>query len=142
MKLPFSIEIPLKSTSPEPVPVSLEEVEEIRAMVARLRMEKEYMQSKLYKETGENVILKRKTNQRKEILEESCMKNKVEQDLEERVLECLNGADNGLGSLHDQLAKAKRDGQEWKHWWDLATKQKKDVREELEAQIQKIKEQL
>ncbi|KAI5400524.1 hypothetical protein KIW84_065418 [Lathyrus oleraceus] len=100
----ISVEIPLKSTSPEPDPVSLEEVEELRAM--------------------------------------SCKKNRIEQDVKERVLECLDQADSGLGSLHDELAKAKRDGQEWKRWWDLATKQKKEVREELEAQIQELKEQL
>lgn len=111
MKLPFSIEIPLKSNSPEPYPISLEEVEELRAMVARLGKEKEDLQSELYKEIGENMILKRKRNQRKELLEESRKKNKIEKDLKERVLECLDQADSGLGSLHDQLAKAKRDGQ-------------------------------
>ncbi|KAI5402540.1 hypothetical protein KIW84_050234 [Lathyrus oleraceus] len=52
VKLPFSIEIPLKSTSPEPVPVSLEEVEELRTMVAKLGKENDDMQSELYKETG------------------------------------------------------------------------------------------
>ncbi|XP_050919755.1 uncharacterized protein LOC127137325 [Lathyrus oleraceus] len=114
VKLPFSIEIPLKSTSPEPVPVSLEEVEELRAMVAKLGKEKEDLQSELYKETRENMILKRKSNQRKELLEESRKKNRIEQDLKERVLECLDQANSGLGSLHDQLSKAKRDGQEWK----------------------------
>ncbi|XP_050877860.1 uncharacterized protein LOC127081672 [Lathyrus oleraceus] len=142
VKLPFSIEITLKSTSPEPVPDSLEEVEELRAMVAKLGKEKEDLQSELYKETGENMILKRKSNQMKELLEESRKKNRIEKDLKERVLECLDRADSGLGSHHDQLAKAKRDGQEWKHWWDLATKQKKEVREELEAQIQELKEKL
>ncbi|KAI5438709.1 hypothetical protein KIW84_024437 [Lathyrus oleraceus] len=111
-------------------------------MVAKLGKEKEDLQSELYKETGENMILKRKSNQRKELLEESRKKNRIEQDLKERVLECLHQADNGLGSLHDELAKAKRDGQEWKRWWDLATKQKKEVREELETQIQELKEQL
>ncbi|KAI5431299.1 hypothetical protein KIW84_035465 [Lathyrus oleraceus] len=142
VKLPFSIETPLRSTSPEPVPVSLEEVEELQAMVAKLGKEKEDLQSELYKETGKNMILKRKSNQRKELLEESRKKNRIEQDLKERVLECLDQADSGLGSLRDELAKAKRDGQEWKRWWDLATKQKKEVREELEAQIQGLKEQL
>ncbi|KAI5436967.1 hypothetical protein KIW84_023190 [Lathyrus oleraceus] len=126
VKLPFSIEIPLRSTSPEPVPVSLEEVEELRAMVAKLGKEKDDLQSELYKETGKNMILKRKSNQRKELLEESRKKNRIEQDLKERVLECLDQADSGLGSLCDELAKAKRDGQEWKRWWDLATKQKKE----------------
>lgn len=57
------------------------------------------------------MILKRKRNQRKELLKESCKKNKVEQDLKEIVLECLDQVDSGLGSLHDQLAKAKRDRQ-------------------------------
>ena len=114
VKLPFSIEIPLRSTSPEPIPVSLEEVEELRAMVAKLGKEKDDLQSELYKETGKNMILKRKSNQRKELLEESRKKNRIEQDLKERVLECLDQANSGLGSLHDQLSKAKRDGQEWK----------------------------
>lgn len=36
VKLHFSIEIPPKSTSPEPILFSLEEVEEIRAMMASL----------------------------------------------------------------------------------------------------------
>lgn len=82
---PFSIKIPLKSTSPEPVPVSLEEVEELRAMVAKLGKEKEDLQSELYKEIGENMTLKRKSNQRKELFEESRKKNKIEQDLKERI---------------------------------------------------------
>ncbi|KAI5387388.1 hypothetical protein KIW84_073497 [Lathyrus oleraceus] len=105
-KIPFSIEIPLKSTSPKPVPVYLEEVEKLRAMVAKLRKEKEDLQFELYKETRENMILNRKRNQRKELLEESHKKNR------------------------------------WKRLWDLATKKKKDVREELESQIQELKEQL
>ncbi|KAI5384239.1 hypothetical protein KIW84_071301 [Lathyrus oleraceus] len=95
-------EIPLKSTSPEPVPVSLEEVEELRAMVAKLGKEKDDLQSELYKETRKNMILKRKSNQRKsnqmkELLEESRKKNRIEQDLKERVLECLDQVDSGLG---------------------------------------------
>ncbi|KAI5389942.1 hypothetical protein KIW84_075313 [Lathyrus oleraceus] len=57
MKIPFLIDIPLKSTSPKPVHVSLEEVEELRAMVARLGKKKEDLQPKLFKETGENMIL-------------------------------------------------------------------------------------
>ncbi|KAI5407813.1 hypothetical protein KIW84_053883 [Lathyrus oleraceus] len=72
------------------------------------------------------MILKRKSNQRKELLEEIRKKNKIEQDLKERVLECLDQDDSGLGSLRDELAKAKRDGLKWKRWWDLATKQKKE----------------
>ncbi|KAI5419895.1 hypothetical protein KIW84_043882 [Lathyrus oleraceus] len=130
------------STSPEPDLVSVEEVEELQAMLAKLGKEKEDLQSEFYKEIGENMILKRKSNQRKELFEEIRKKNRIEQYLKEKVLECLDQADNGLGSLHDQLAKAKRDGQKWKHWWDLATKQKNEVREELEAQIQELKEQL
>ncbi|XP_050877288.1 uncharacterized protein LOC127081040 [Lathyrus oleraceus] len=121
---------------------SWEKVEKLRAMVARLGKENWDLQSELYKETGENMILNRKSNQRKELLKESRKKNRIEKDLKERVLECLDQADSGLGSLHDQLAKAKREGQKWKRLWDLATKQKKEVREELEAQIQELKEQL
>lgn len=60
------------------------------------------------------MVLKRKDDQRKEMLAESRKKNKVEQDLKERVLECLDKANSGLRSLHGQLDKAKRDGQEWK----------------------------
>lgn len=53
------------------------------------------------------MVLKRKDDQRKETLAESQKKNKVRQDLKERVLEFLDQADNGLGSLHDHLDKAK-----------------------------------
>lgn len=41
VKLPFSIEVPWRSASPELVLVSLEEVEELRATMARLEKEKE-----------------------------------------------------------------------------------------------------
>lgn len=50
VKLPFSKEIPPKSTSLEPVLVSLEEVEEIIAMVGRLGKENGDLQYELYKE--------------------------------------------------------------------------------------------
>lgn len=79
------------------------------------------------------MVLKRKRNHRKEHLKESRKKNKVEQDLKEKVLECLDQVDSGLGSLHDQLDKAKRVGQEWKRLWNLTTEQKKEERETLEA---------
>lgn len=88
------------------------------------------------------MVLKRKDNQRKEMMAESRKKNKVGHDLKERVQECLEQADSGLGSLHDQLDKPKRYRQDWKHWWNLATKQKKEVRERLEAQIRNVEELL
>lgn len=78
MKLTFFVGIPIKSTSPKPKLISLEEVEELRAMMVRIGKEKEGLQSELYKETGENMILKRKNNQRKELLEESRKEGKVE----------------------------------------------------------------
>lgn len=56
------------------------------------------------------MVLKRKYDRRKEMLDNSRKKNKVKHGLSERVLECLDQADSALGSLHDQLDKAKRDG--------------------------------
>lgn len=56
----------------------------------------------------EKMVLKRKDDERKEMLVESQKKNKVQRDLKERVLEFLDQADNGLGSLHYHLDKAKR----------------------------------
>lgn len=58
------------------------------------------------------MVIKRKYDQRKEMLAEIRKKNKVEQDLKERVLEFLDQDDSGLGSLHNQMNKAKRDGQD------------------------------
>lgn len=77
MKLPFSIEIPPRPISPEPVPVSLKEVEELRATLARLEKQKEELQSNLNEATRENMVLKRKSDQRKEMLAKSQKKNKV-----------------------------------------------------------------
>ncbi|KAI5397834.1 hypothetical protein KIW84_063595 [Lathyrus oleraceus] len=44
---------------------------------------------------------------------------------------------NGAVRVHYQqwLAKAKRDGQEWKCWWDVATKQKKEEQARRASQI-------
>lgn len=117
-------------------------MEKLRATITKLEREKEELQSKFNKATRENMVLKRKNNQIKDMLDKSRKKKKVERDLKEIILKCLNQADSGLGSLHDQLDRAKTNGREWKCWWNLTTEQKKEVRERLEAQNQELKEKL
>lgn len=53
VKLPFSIEIPPRPATLEPILVSLEEVEELRAKVARLGKENEDLQLSLQHVTNE-----------------------------------------------------------------------------------------
>lgn len=91
-------------------------------MIARLTKEDEELQSGINKAIGQNMVLKRKNDQERELLAESRKKTKIEQELKERVHECLIEADSGLGSLYEQLERARKEMQESKHWWTLATK--------------------
>ncbi|XP_050886864.1 uncharacterized protein LOC127092099 [Lathyrus oleraceus] len=52
-----------------------------------------------------------------------------------RVKQGLDQADSCLNTVKSQLKEAVRDCREKEKWWKLATKQKKEIRETLEAEI-------
>jgi hypothetical protein len=58
VKLPFIVKTPIPPRSPEPIPISIEEVEELKVTIAQLNKEKEELQAILLKATQENCMLK------------------------------------------------------------------------------------
>lgn len=65
VKLPFSIKVPPRPASPDPVPISLKEVEDLKSIIAKLEREKEKLQSEFNKATGETMVLKRKVTKKR-----------------------------------------------------------------------------
>lgn len=56
-----------------------------------------------------------------------------EEGKRKRVEECLYQANHCLDSLKDQLKQAKKNCQEKEHWWNIATKEKREMREALKT---------
>lgn len=54
MKLPFIVKAPIPPRSLEPIPISIEEANELKATIAQLNKEKEELQAILLKSTKEN----------------------------------------------------------------------------------------
>lgn len=50
----------------------------------------------------------------------------------------MNQADSGLGSLHEQLEEAQIEAGRWGKLWNLAMKEKSELRKGLEGRIQEL----
>lgn len=139
VKLPFNVEIIVPPPEPEPTQASKEEVGALRAMIAQLIKENEELRSKLHTMDKKNARLGRKREDDAELLVESRKRAQIKEDLKEKYQDCLIGADLGLTSLHKQLRQTEKECGEAHHWFELALKEKKALRDESEIEIQKLK---
>ncbi|CAK8561578.1 unnamed protein product [Lathyrus sativus] len=138
VKLPFSIEAPPKLTTPQPVPVSVEEVEEMRVKIAQLGKENKDLQVKLQNVTNEKNHMRYEIERKDKRIEEMGSKINEEKGKRKRTKVCINQADSCLESLKEQLDHAHRKWRENEQWYLLATKQNKEIRETLGAEIKTL----
>lgn len=100
VKLPFSIEIPTRHASSGLAPISLEEVDEIRAKVARLEKENEELHQKLLNNDIEKKELKASIGKRSKALIWSYINTSKEREKRKKI-------SNGLESLGIELNQRK-----------------------------------
>lgn len=141
-KIPLSIEIPPILDSPKHVPVSLEEVDELKATVARLQKEKEELHQKLCKVTTERNDLKFDINQRGKELDESQRATSNKKGKRKRVKYCLDTMGDELSERNKELWWTVKANNEWKAWRDKASKQRKMMREDFKEKNEHISKYL
>ena len=80
MKLPFIVKDHIPLRPPRPIPISIEEADELKATIAQLNKEKEELQAILLKATQENCELKREGIRKDKIIESSNKRLSLEED--------------------------------------------------------------
>jgi len=96
VKLPFIVKTPIPPRFPEPIPISIEEADDLKATIAQLNKAKEEMQATLLKATQENCKLKMEGLRKDKIIESSNKRLRLEEDEKRRVQDCLGGANSQL----------------------------------------------
>ena len=138
VKLPFIVKTPIPPRSPEPIPISIEEADDLKATIAQLNKEKEEMQATLLKATQENCKLKMEGLRKDEIIESNNKRIRLEKDEKRRVQDCLGGANSQLkhkNKEHDELLD--RAHQLRKLWTESQVEGRK-LKEDLEDAKQQL----
>lgn len=135
--LPFIVEASMPTTLPIPVipMISLEEAEGLRAKIMQLEAEKEEVENQLHKTTFEKNQVS--WNLQQEELKFKELQERFDQktDRAGKLKTCLNQADSGLESLHEQLEKAQDDNGRWRLLWDRTLEERKEMRMGFECRI-------
>lgn len=135
IKLPFILDPPTQPSPPEPIPVSMEEVEALRATIARLGRENEELQTSFQQVSNERNEIKWELERKKAQLEATEEKVDKEEHKRKKVKVGMEQADHCLETIKEQLRQVEKECQKNKRWWLRATEEKKEVREILEAKI-------
>ncbi|KAI5428515.1 hypothetical protein KIW84_033483 [Lathyrus oleraceus] len=135
IKLPFILNPPTQPPPPEPIPVSMEEVEALRATIARLGRENEELQTSFQQVSNERNEIKWELERKKAQLEATEEKVDKEERKRKKVKVGMEQADHCLETIKEQLRQVEKECQKNKRWWLRATEEKKEVREILEAKI-------
>jgi regulator of replication initiation timing len=104
--LSFLLEPPTQQGSSEPIPISVEEVEELKETILKLEKEKEDLQTKLEKTTQENKELRWENTRKEQIIEESNKRLKVEEFKKTMVKDGLKSASEDLEARNRQYNEA------------------------------------
>ncbi|KAI5391068.1 hypothetical protein KIW84_076073 [Lathyrus oleraceus] len=139
VKIPHSVDVPIPPPEPEPVHASKKEVDALKAIIAQFTKENEDLRSKLHALDRDHARLKRKSEEDLKLLSERRKKAKIEEDLIKKYQEGLAQADMGLSSLCKQLKQMEKEQGDNHHWFELAVKEKKALRDETDLEIQDLK---
>ncbi|WJX77329.1 hypothetical protein P8452_60649 [Trifolium repens] len=132
VKLPFIVEAPIPPKSPEPIPISIEEADELKATIAQLNKEKEELQASLLKATQENSELKWEKVQKDKIIEGSNKRLRIEEDEGRKVRDCLGGANSQLKHKNKERDELLSIAYKLKGQWEKSQVDVKELKEELE----------
>jgi hypothetical protein len=92
IKLPFLIVPSAQPSSSEPIPISIEEVNELKKTISRLEKEKEGIENDLYQVSYERNKLKFNLNKERKRLKRTEEMAKEEKGKKEQVGDCVRGA--------------------------------------------------
>ncbi|KAI5441083.1 hypothetical protein KIW84_010516 [Lathyrus oleraceus] len=138
IKLPFILDPPTQPPPPEPILVSMEKVEALRATIARLGRENEELQTSFQQVSNERNEIKWELERKKAQLEATEEKVNKEEHKRKKVKVGMEQADHCLETIKEQLRQVEKECQKNRRWWLRATEEKKEVREILEAKIQDL----
>ncbi|WJX34038.1 hypothetical protein P8452_22188 [Trifolium repens] len=132
VKLLFIVKAPIPPKSAEPVPIAIEEADELKATIAQLNKEKEELQVSLFKDTQENCELKWEKVQKDKIIEGSNKRLRIEEDEGRKVLDCLGGANSQLKHKNIERDELLSIAYKLKDQWEKSQVDVKELKEELE----------
>ncbi|WJX33933.1 hypothetical protein P8452_22095 [Trifolium repens] len=123
---------PIPPKSPEPIPISIEEADELKATIARLNKEKEELQASLFKDTQENCELKWERVQKDKVIEGSNKRLRIEMDEGRKVRDCLGGANSQLKHKNKERDELLSIAYKLKDQWEKSQVDVRELKEELE----------
>jgi archaellum component FlaC len=138
IKLPFIIIPSTQPSSPKPVPVSIEEVNELRATISRLEKEEQGVENDLHQVSYERNKLKFDLGKAKEKLERTEEMAREEKGKRERVSVCLAGATEESQKHKQWLDQANKEVHNLRGLWEQTLRGKSQMKETLEARIQDL----
>lgn len=139
INMPFTIDYLYHSDVSNPVPISMEEVNDIKETFTLLEQEKEELEYDLHHVSYEKNELKFDINQKEKQLYETEEKAEIERGKRKRTLGGLLSVEFNLDSLNQQLDVAQNQSRNWKRAWEKAMWEKNEVKGRLEAQISVLK---
>lgn len=140
--LPFFLDPSTQPRAPEPVPISLKEVEALRATIMRLTKENEELHQKLCNTTSEKSKLEINIGKRDNEIDESEGTAFHEAWKIQRVKYGLDTLESELNIRNEELRRATKANKDWKSWWDKAFEQRKMIKEASKARIEHLYRQL
>ncbi|KAI5396864.1 hypothetical protein KIW84_062915 [Lathyrus oleraceus] len=138
IKMPFVIRMPIPLPEPKLTHVPIEEMEELKATMAKLEKENEELQTKLQQTINEKNNMKWELERKEAQLQAHVEKFNKEEHKRKKIKMGLEQADHCLDTLKGQLRQTQKECQDNEHWWHLATKENKTIRDTLGAQIKEL----
>ncbi|KAI5393885.1 hypothetical protein KIW84_060837 [Lathyrus oleraceus] len=138
IKMPFVIRTPIPLPEPKLTHVLIEEVEELKTTMAKLKKENENLKIKLQQVINEKNTMKWELERKDAQLQAHMEKFNKEEHKRKKIKVGLEQADHCLDTLKGQLRRAQKECQDNEHWWHLATKENKTIRDTLGAQIKEL----
>ncbi|KAI5431579.1 hypothetical protein KIW84_035675 [Lathyrus oleraceus] len=119
IKLPFVIDPTYLPDIPDPIPVSIEEVDSLKETIVRLEKDKESLEHSLYDTTYKNNQVSYDLEQRDKQLLENREELQAERSKRQKTLGGLFSTEVEFKNINKKLKETQAKGQRWKRSWDL-----------------------
>ncbi|GAU51825.1 hypothetical protein TSUD_416110 [Trifolium subterraneum] len=124
--------------SPEPIPISIEEIDQFKAAIQQLNKEKEELQASLLKATQENCELKREGIQKDKVIGDIGERLRLEEGEILKLRGCLGGANSQLKKKNQERDEILHKAYKLKEYWEKSQGEGSKLREELEEAKQEF----
>ncbi|KAI5399639.1 hypothetical protein KIW84_064822 [Lathyrus oleraceus] len=135
IKLPFVINPTYVPNIPDPIPVSLKEVDHLRATIARLEQDKESLEHSLYDATYEKNQISYDLEQKDKQLLESMEELQAKRSKRQKNLGGLFSAKVNFENINGKLKEAQDEIHRWKRSWELAAWEQQERENGVMTQI-------